>query len=57
LIYEEAVSGLFREVRIFFWHRRPDDRWERLKLWREDLASELDIRRQEYEALENRPSG
>ena len=57
LIYGEAVSELFREVRIFFWHRRPDDRWERLKLWREDLASELDIRRQEYEALENRPPG
>ncbi|MGH9389751.1 MAG: hypothetical protein ACRD1Z_09060, partial [Vicinamibacteria bacterium] len=57
LIYAEAASELFREARIFFWHHRPDDRRERLKLWREDLASELDNRRQEYEALENRPPG
>jgi 1-acyl-sn-glycerol-3-phosphate acyltransferase len=54
LLYGEAVSEVFREVRIFFWHNRPDDRRERLKLWREDLASELETRRREYETLENR---
>jgi len=56
LIYGEAVSELFREVRIFFWHHRPDDRRERLKLWREDLASELDNRRREYEGRSNHGS-
>lgn len=54
LFYAEAVSELFREVRTFFWHLRPDDRRERLKLWREELASELETRRLQYEALENR---
>ena len=54
LIYAEAVSEPLREVRIFFWHLRPDDRRERLKLWRKDLASELEARRREYESLENR---
>jgi 1-acyl-sn-glycerol-3-phosphate acyltransferase len=53
LIYAEAASELVREVRIFLWHHRPDDRRERLKLWRQDLASELQTRRREYEALEN----
>ena len=57
LFYAEAVSELFREVRIFLWHHRPDDRRERLKLWREELASELETRRREYEALENRVAG
>src|SRR3972149_3475770 len=50
LLYAEAVSELVREVRIFFWHRRPGDHRRRLKLWREDLAAELETRRQEYEA-------
>jgi len=57
LIYAEAVSDLLREVRLFFWHHRPDDRRQRLKRWREELAAELEARRQEYEALENRLSG
>jgi hypothetical protein len=56
LIYAEAVSELIREVRLFFWHHRTDDRRERLKRWRESLASELELRRREYEALANRPS-
>jgi 1-acyl-sn-glycerol-3-phosphate acyltransferase len=54
LLYAEAISELLREIRIFLWHHRPDDRRERLKLWRESLASELETRRREYEALENR---
>ena len=54
LIYSEAASDLFREIRIFFWHHRPDQRRERLKLWREELVSELETRRLQYEALENR---
>ncbi len=56
LIYSEAVSELLREVRIFFWHQRRDQRRDRLKLWREELAAELESRRREYEAVENRPS-
>ena len=56
LFYAEAVSELIREVRLFFWHHRPDDRRERLKRWRESLASELETRRREFEALVNRPS-
>ena len=55
LIYSEAASDLFREIRIFFWHHRPDQRRERLKLWREELVSELESRRRAYETLENRP--
>ncbi len=54
LIYSEAISQLFREVRIFLWHNRPDARRERLKRWRERLALELELRRREYEALEKR---
>jgi 1-acyl-sn-glycerol-3-phosphate acyltransferase len=56
LFYAEAASELLREIRIFLWHFRPDDRRKRLLLWRENLASELEARRAEYEALENRPS-
>lgn len=56
LFYAESASELLREVRIFFWHFRPDDRRERLLLWRKDLVSELEARRRAYEALENRPS-
>jgi hypothetical protein len=57
LVYLEAASELLREVRIFLWHFRPDDRRERLLLWRKQLASELEAKRREYEALENRLSG
>lgn len=54
LIYAEAVSGPVREVQIIFWHLRPDERRERLKLWRKELVSQLEARRREYESLENR---
>jgi 1-acyl-sn-glycerol-3-phosphate acyltransferase len=54
LVYLEAASELLREIRIFFWNVRPDDRRERLLLWRKRLASELEAKRREYEALENR---
>jgi hypothetical protein len=58
LIYAEAASDLVREVRIFLWHQRPDQRRERLELWREELVAELESRRREYEAaaVENRAS-
>jgi hypothetical protein len=57
LVYSEAVSELLREVRVFLWHRQPDDRRERLELWRKELASELEARRRDHERLENLPSG
>ncbi len=56
LIYFEAASDLFREVRIFFWHQGSDQRRERLELWRSELVSELESRRRELETLEIRPS-
>ncbi len=54
LLYAEAGSELLRELRIFFWHLRPDVRRDRLLLWRERLALELEARRREYEVA-NRP--
>jgi 1-acyl-sn-glycerol-3-phosphate acyltransferase len=57
LLYSEQVGELFREVRIFLWHQRPDERRQRLKRWREELAAELETRRREYEALVKPLSG
>jgi 1-acyl-sn-glycerol-3-phosphate acyltransferase len=49
LVYLESVAELQREIRIFLWGGR-------LTPFRDALASELEARRREYEALENRAS-
>lgn len=53
LFYAERGSELLREVRIFFWHARPDERRKRLLFWRKALVSELEAKRREYQALAN----
>jgi 1-acyl-sn-glycerol-3-phosphate acyltransferase len=48
LRYQEAMDGLFDEIRVFFFHLLKPDRVGRLQEWRDAITNELERCRKEY---------
>jgi glycerol-3-phosphate O-acyltransferase/dihydroxyacetone phosphate acyltransferase len=56
LLYLEGSTGWLEEARIFALHLGRKETLSRLREWGGRLVTELEARRLEYEALENRPA-